>query len=339
MKIGIDARICSEAGYYPAFVGELIEHLVELNTEHTIKIYTSKTLPLKRRSLLTDIQERKVFEKEKFSLMIFFDEHVPVGYKGQYIVILESLKEVFFPKHEWLHRHLYAWKLKKTIAKAQKVYVLDGESAMELNEQLNISEEKIGIIPGFFPRYQSLGTQLEIDIKIKHNLRGDYLIYDSGNEVHNNFDRILKALKITKDKGKLLYLIILCDATSKDIDIRNTALEYGITQQILFIGSTSPELERAYYTQSKGVIFSSIYESFPLSFTKALSYGCHIFANNIPAHKTVMEETISYLDPLSVHTMSDTLFAIVEEKQQSDYSSLRKKYDPTLSAQKLLDIL
>ena len=235
MKIGIDARICGDTGYYPLYIKELIELFVATHSEHEFVIYTSKNLPLDRRSLLTDFKERKIFEKENFSLMLFFDQHIPFGYKGNYFVILESLKEVFFPKKQWFHRHIFQWKLKKAIEKSQKVLVLDGGSAMELNEQLNVSEEKIGQIPGFFPKYVLPGAQLNIDIKIKHNLRGEYLIYDSGNEIHNNFERILKALKNLKDKGIPLYLIILCDATTKDIDIRNTALEYQITDQILFL--------------------------------------------------------------------------------------------------------
>jgi len=106
---------------------------------------------------------------------------------------------------------------------------------MELNEQLNISEEKIAQIPGFFPTYKTPGMQLKVDIKAKHNIRGEYLIYDSGNEIHNNFERILKALKNLKEKGTLLTLIILCDDTTQDLDIRNMSLEYQISDQILFL--------------------------------------------------------------------------------------------------------
>lgn len=295
-------------------------------------VYTKKNLPIERKSLFTDLKERKVFEKEQFGLMVFFDHHIPQGYKGNYIIFLESLKEVFFPKKQWIHRHIFQWKLQKAIEKAQKVYMLDGGSAMELNEQLNIPEEKIDQIPAFFPKYTTPGTQLQIDIKTKHNLRGDYLIYDSGNEIHNNFDRILKALKNLKEKGCILHLVILCDETIRDIDIRNTALEYRIADQILFLGNTSPELEQAYYTQSAGVVFSSIYESFPFQFLKAIHYQVAIFANNIPAHKNIMGEHIIYLDPLSIHNMADTLERAVKEKSRADYSTITTCYSSKQSA-------
>lgn len=160
---------------------------------------------------------------------------------------------------------------------------------MELNENLNVHEDKIGKIPGFFPKYSLTPLPpVSIDVKAKHNLRGEYLIYDSGNEMHNNFERILKTIHTLKEKEIYLYLLVLCEETATDIDIRNKVLEYGITHQVLFIGSLPPEEEHFYYNQASGVVFSSIYESFPFSFTKALAYNCRIFANDIPAHSSIM---------------------------------------------------
>jgi hypothetical protein len=87
-------------------------------------------------------------------------------------VLLESLKEVFFPKKQWLHRKIYSYKLKKAIEKSKSVMTLDGGTALELNERLNVPEDKISRIHGFFPGYNlDSNSPLEIDIKVKHNLK------------------------------------------------------------------------------------------------------------------------------------------------------------------------
>ena len=136
-------------------------------------------------------------------------------------MILEGLKEIFFPKKQWLQRKIYACKLSRAIDKSQSVVVLDGGTALELNERLNVQEHKIRRIDGFFPEYTiPIDSVVQVDIKTKHNLRGEYLIYDSGNEVHNNFERILKTIKKLKESGVIMYIIILCEATTKDLDIR-----------------------------------------------------------------------------------------------------------------------
>jgi len=336
MKIWIDARICAENGYYTRFICELVEAFIAENPEHEIIVYDKDNCKLNRCSLLDDMKAKKLFEKENFALMIFFDHHIPHGYTGEYIVLLESLKEVFFPKKQWLHRKIYSYKLKKAIEKSKQVLALDWGTAMELNERLNVPDEKIWRISGFFPSYKTEhDSPITLDVKTKHNLKWEYLIYDSWNEVHNNFERILKTLKLPKESWVFLYIIILCDSTNKDLDIRWKVIEYGITEQILFLWEVPLSDEKSYYNQSAWVIFSSIYESFPFHFTKALAYNCHIFANEIPANKDIMWESISYLDPLSIHNMRDCISAYLTDQPTTDHSSTLKDYSPKNSADQL----
>jgi len=53
--------------------------------------------------------------------------------------------------------------------------------------------------------------------------------------MHNNFERILKTFAKLKDKEVFLYLIILCENTNKDLDVRNKAIDYEIAEQIIFL--------------------------------------------------------------------------------------------------------
>lgn len=357
MKIGIDGRICDDWGYYGEYACHLIEAFCEKYRDCEIIVYRDKkalisgkltelphtiqkNISYKRDSILPDSRAKKLFEKEKFALMIFFDHHVPKGYSWDFYVMVENLKEIFFPKKKWLHRKIYALKLTRAIAKAKKVMVLDWGTALELNERLNIKEDLITKVPGFFPELHTPDIpEIKIDIKVKHNIRWEYLIYDSGNEIHNNFERILKTIKKLKDTGTIVYIIILCDATTKDIDIRNTALSLWITQQILFLWAVSSDIESSYYTQSKWVIFSSIYESFPFHFAKAIHYKTPIFANDIPANKDVMWTTIHYLDPLSIHNMADTISENISCNTVSNYGDIRHAYNPISSATRLGSVI
>jgi len=358
MKIGIDARICDEGWYYGEYVCSLVEAFCEQRNDDKIVVYRSKNSPLSsklsqlgkvqqkntslnRHSLLQDSKTRKLFESEKFGLMIFFDHHIPRGYKWDFYVLIESLKEVFFPKNRWFHRMIYTHKLEKALTKSKKVMVLDGGTALELNERLNIKEDLITRIPAFFPEQQYPNVpEIQTDIKAKHNIRGEYLIYDSWNEVHNNFERILRTIQKLKEKNIIIFMIILCDETTKDIDIRSSALDLWITEQIVFLGSVNSEIEASYYTQSSWVIFSSIYESFPFHFSKALHYGTPIFANDIPANKDAMWEDIHYLDPLSIYNMAE----IIEQNthwypSKNSYQEIRENYNPQISSSRLSEII
>lgn len=46
MKIGIDARICDEAGYYEQYVWELIIAFCQENSQHEITVYRGREVPL-----------------------------------------------------------------------------------------------------------------------------------------------------------------------------------------------------------------------------------------------------------------------------------------------------
>jgi len=363
MKIWIDTRVKAQSQYYENFVYELIEELLNYNSEHHFVVYidrskelfqalSSHTLPahitLKEIGAKTwwarsYFSTKKVYEIEKFHMMVFFDAHsIPHRYTRPYIVILESLKDVFFPKKKWLERKLFTYKLKASMRHCYKCICLDSHSPLELNEHLNISEENIAHIPGFFPKLETQTENLEIDVRLKHNLKNHYLIYDSWNEVHNNFERILKSLKKLKEAGTPLNLIITCDATSSDLDIREKVIEYKLSWDIIFLWSLEQKFEASYYKQSHWVIFSSVYESFPFQFTKALHYKKTILANDIRANREVMDGSIIYLDPLSVHAMTDTL-SKHRDKELADtsksYTAYLKKYNSKITLTQLLQHL
>jgi len=340
MKIWIDARICDENSLYARFCSELIDSFVAQNTQHEIVVYRKSNLNLNLDSYFDSITAWKIFNKQNFAVMIFFDYRISSKYSWEYILLLEWLKEVFFPKKHWLHRKMYSLKLSRAIENSKNVIVLDWGTALELNERLNVSEEKIRKIDWFFPYYQwNTSPVVTTDIKVKHNLRWEYLIYDSWNEVHNNFERILKTVKKLKDTWVIVYIIILCESTTKDLDIRSKVIEYDIASQILFLGALAHDLEPIYYQQSLWVIFSSIYESFPFHFIKALHYWCHIFANDIPANRKVMGDSISYLDPLSIHNMRDVIKYRISNPETVDYSDILENFQSQLSAGQLSELL
>ena len=340
MKIGIDGRICDEDSLYARFCEELIEAFVAENSEHEIIVYRKSNLNLSKHKYLDNLTAGKIFNKENFAFMLFFDYCIPSKYSWEYSIVLEWLKEIFFPKKQWLHRKIHSYKLTKAIANSTNIIALDGGTALELNESLNVAESKIRNIPAFFPSYEITAEKVvHSEIKTKHNLRGEYLIYDSGNEIHNNFERILKTIKKLKNSWVIVYIIILCDATTKDLDIRSKVIEYDIANQVLFLGQVSKDIEHLYYEQSLGVIFSSIYESFPFQFVKAIAYNCHIFANDIPANRQIMDDSISYLDPLSIHNMRDSIKQYIQSQSEADYSKVLSWYTPRESAHHLSEIL
>lgn len=85
-----------------------------------------------------------------------------------------------------------------------------------------------------------------------------------------------------------ISLLIICDDVTRDIELRQKAIDFKIEKSVFFIGAIEQREEVYYYTQSRGVIFSSIYSSFPFEFSKAISYNCPILASDLVSTREIM---------------------------------------------------
>lgn len=359
MKIWIDTRVKAQSPYYHLFIQEIIEEIAQTPSEHEFYVFIEawerenslvkklphtphiKTILLKKQSSIVkkSLQDKKIFQAENFHMMVFFWCSVPYGYKRPYIIIMESLKEIFFPRKEWLARKIYTFQLKNAVKNSFKILTLDKYSPLELNDHLNISEDKLADLSWFFPQFQKVESPLETDITLKHNLKSPYFLYDSENEIHNNFDIILKSLKHLKDTGTVINLLIISDTTTHDLDIRAKVIDLDLHTQVHFIGNTDEKLVGSYYKQALGVIFTSIYESFPFWLTKALAYKAQILANDIPAYRDVLWDTIIYISPYSHYKTSEVLFEIFQRWDSKKTPDISKIWSAKDTVKKLLYFL
>ena len=61
-----------------------------------------------------------------------------------------------------------------------------------------------------------------------------------------------------------------------------------LQEKVEFIANVPAQEEAFYYRQSKGVVFPSIYESFPFDLKKAIRYSAPILASDIGPIKEFM---------------------------------------------------
>jgi len=140
-----------------------------------------------------------------------------------------------------------------------------------------------------------------------------------------NIEKLLKSIAKLKKSGEKIHLFMIWEDTSRDTDIRDLIVELNIQNIIHFITDIKHGEEYFYYHQSKGVVFPSIYESFPFQLSKAIKYWCPIIASDIPSIRHFMGKTIDYLNPKSVNDMEHSLKKFISKKKKPDYSSLSEK--------------
>lgn len=345
MQISIDIRGYDTSTIYGRFVTQTLSHLVSGDKKNTYIIYTHHTIEtevsentkfvsttFKSHNFFGQLQFKKLLEKDNSHLYFFFDEYVPLGFSKDFMVIIPNLQEVFFPTLKGLKKYYYHKNLKNSTDKAQKIFCFDTNTALELNEKVNVREEKISVIPGFFfsqkPKIDT--TDIKLNIKAKHSINGEYLLYDAGNDSHHNFERVLKVFERLKNTDKNVALVILCEDTTKDINLRQQVLASGIEKNVFFLGGIDPTDEIYYYGQSAGVIFSWFYNSFPFCFWKAILYDTPIIASDLKSTREIMKNEISYFNSRST---SEALEGIEQILSLKKWATNYKKLHERLNAQ------
>lgn len=136
-----------------------------------------------------------------------------------------------------------------------------------------------------------------------------------------------------------ISLIILSDTTTQDLSLRQKVLEYQIEKEVLFLGTIKESEKYFYYTQSRAVIYPSIYESFCFDFISALSYGVPLLANELKSTREIFGDSIHYVNFLSPYRAAERIeIFLASGEQRRDYSEIFQDLSPTKSLQQFFAI-
>lgn len=355
MQISIDIRGFEISDTYGMFVIQTVSELIKQSQEHTFLLYTNHKVHLSlgehveiissktdKKSIFWQLHFGKILSKDGSHITLFFDEFVPRNLSKKYIVLFPDLKEIFFPTLWGFKKHMYLKNLHACWKKAEKVLCFDSSAAKELNEKIDVREEKIEVIPGFFPITEKKPERddIKLDIKAKHNISGHYMIYDEKNISQSSFEKVLKIIERLKKNNTEITLVIVSDQVVQDVEIRKQALDLWIEKNLLFLWSTEQKEEYYYYTQSSGVIYSGFYSSFPFHFEKALMYKVPIFTSSLKSTQEIMGDEIHYFNHRSIwETVSMIEKELQKTKKTKDYSSLFQKLSPQKTIETFQDIL
>jgi len=355
MQISVDIRDFDTKSMYGRFVIQTLSQIVRTHTQNSYLIYTNISgnfqlwenaqiisTKLRKKSLLEQSQFRKVLEKDTSNLYIFFDEFIPLGFSKEFINIIPDLQEVFFPKLKFIKKYIYQRYLHTTAKKSQKILCFDTNTKRDLNEKVNVREEQISVIPGFFNcEVPEISTpNIKLDIRAKHNIAWEYLIYDSGNDPHHNFERVLKILARLKKQDENIILVIICEDTTKDVELRNKVLEYGIEKMVLFLWAIETHEEVYYYEQSLWVIFPWFYSSFPFHFWKAIMYQTPIITNELKAIKEIMQQDVCYFNSKSTSEACEKIQELLTQKKNTlNYKKLQERLTPENTVRTLAKVI
>lgn len=132
---------------------------------------------------------------------------------------------------------------------------------------------------------------------------------------HKNHIAVFRALKILKDRGNELFLV--CTGYPGDYrhpayfsDLLGLLSQWGIRNQVAFLGLLPLEHMFMLIRQSIGVVNPSLFEGYGMTVDEARSVGKQVILSDIPAHREQNPPHAIYFDPHDFEDLAGKLLRI-----------------------------
>lgn len=346
MKIWIDIRNSSKTK--SEFCKNFVTYFIQKNTAHELTIYSDKSFIAEWNIVHWNYQSvfweqvlfaNKLF-KDKNDLIFTFDDTFPLIYKNSVIQIIPSLENILYPNLEntkLIKKYSYLYTIKKNLKNDKKIVCFTENTKKELNEKLNIHEDKLICIPPFFP--SSPENTSKVDAKALLWITNDYFIYDYNYPSNNNLKRVLEAIK-ELNKTQHIHLVILWNKNANNREIRELILQLELSNIVIFAWMPDSKELGSYYKQSRWVIYPIIYDNFPISLSNAIHYNTPIIASENSEILEIFWENITYFSPISVSSMKKNLQIFLDSNiHEADYSYVNNHYNLESFYNKLISLI
>jgi glycosyltransferase involved in cell wall biosynthesis len=341
MKIGIDLRFIHKDSQYFIFILGLIEWLVTLNPDYYFYLFVTTPLDVSGERIFVNYKEGNFWfidqfkfirrlRDEKIDMMVFFSPRNAFFYQWSSLLILSTLKEVFYTTEKSpIRRNINLYFYKYALKKAKNIICFDTESSTELNARFDIKEELIHIVPPSF-LIQKKGLDrpdlAKIAVNSRHALEWDFLIYDAGGGITRNVDRLIECIGDLNKKWHNISLLLVWQETAADLSLRQVVVTHNLQTKIVFLSELKQDEEAYYYTAALWVVNPSFYDPFPLHIQQALSYEKPMIMSELETLTSLFGKQVSYFNPLSKFDMLRELDSFLRFLPTPDYTQIIQKF-------------
>lgn len=343
MKIWVDLRNIQKDTAFFVFVISLLEWIINSHWSYFFYLFVNTPLDVSGERIFVNYKDGNIWvidqikfvqklKAEKIDVMLFFEPKNMFFYSGKSVLFFQNLKAIFYnSERSPLKRSVELYMYRNALKRAKNIICFDWETSQEINERFDIKEEKIAEIPPFFTPLEIMWEARKdiatLAVKSRHSITGDFLIYDAGNGIERNIDRLIECIGEINKRGKNISLFIIGEWCSQDLILRHTVIQQWLQNKIVFLWELKPDEERYYYEATLWVVNPSQYDALPLHASIAMSYQKPMIMSELTTLKRVFWKKVSYFNPLSKHDMVKKLELFLEEVSPIDYSDIFTEFN------------
>jgi len=281
-------------------------------------LYILETLRLYRLEIfLSRIQAKKRAKKiNSYNLdLVFFPQPSEISFliDAPAIVAIHSLEHRTNPQFPEVsakgQRQKREYLYKNITRSAYRMLVDAHAREEELFEYYNVPPDRIEIVPYLPPDYlqTNISKKDKEKIKKKYSLPERFIFYPAQFWPHKNHRRLIKALKILKDKGIIIPLVLV--GSKKGVwgeyeKIIQLVKECEIENQIYFLGYVSNEEIGVLYSLALALVFPTFFGPTPIPILEGWRMGCPVLFSDIKGCRERSGNAILLCDPLDPYDIA-----------------------------------
>ncbi len=195
-------------------------------------------------------------------------------------------------------------------------------SKQEMVKQLNLSPEKISVIPhGVDDHFAPVSTPLLIDTLSKYGLRpGFYILYVGTLEPRKNITNLLRAYATLSGRLREQYPLVLAGGMGwlmEGLDVEIAKL--GIQSTTLKTGYIPKEDLPSLYSGATLFVYPSLYEGFGLPPLEAMASGTPVITSNVSSLPEVVGEAGIQVPPEDVKRLGEEMESLLTDDQRRGF--------------------
>lgn len=366
MRIGIFLEYIQErslgGGY--TFTYAFLEKLKQLAFKHTFFIFyyengerfsdtdTVKFIPIKKLSSHIKIVFFKIRRKQKMLDEYFSDFRIdllytisPVFFKSDnpsFVTIwdfghkdIPYFPEVFVKGQFDAREKIYSG----IITRASRVIVSNEIAKQKLLQYYSIQEDKVIVNALPTPDY-IFSTAADESVLSEYGLeKNSFVFYPAQFWAHKNHIRIVKAIKVLKEKGIDIKVVFSGSDKGNMQYVKEQAEKLGVSERILFLGFVSVEQFIALYKNALALVYASFLGPDNLPPLEAMALKCPVLVSGIDGHKEQLKDSCLFFDPLDELDLANQLENLLKNGYPQDL--IEKGYDLALanSTERYLNVM
>lgn len=245
----------------------------------------------------------RFFFKANVDITHFFDYVIPFGVHGKKIVTVYDMTFRAYPKTLPLKtKLLLATNLRVSCKRANKIITVSEFSKREIMKYLNISAERINVVPSGInlQKYYPLDNESIKKVKDKYSLENSYFLYLGTLEPRKNLVRLIKAYYKLKNEKNMPDLILAGQKGWFYEEIFECIHKLKLEKSVVYIGYVSDEDTAPLICGATAFIFPSLYEGFGIPPLEAMACGTPVITSNVSSLPEVVGDGALLVDPYDV---------------------------------------